>query len=405
MKYSLIFMFCLFFGFGVFGEQFPSGSVEEVEISWMEGATSVIQNNKDSLIYVVSAKQGAAGENAILVLNSNLEIVKKIDSTAVGFAIENICHADYDLAGNMWFGANGGTLYFLEKDTLKKKIFSGGEFERIGVVKCFSDKVYLATNWGLYSYNPVSDLLTEEAEKEKAVAGVAIDSNTVWAAGERISRYEYFITYGETDWIVQSSNDSLLKPLFEYDAGGITEHKTIRFVLSFKEQVFIGGIQNLLIKHIGNGQWEDCCKDFPDNIFFTQYVTFDSAGNIWTSNGQGIFKFSISEKKLTKYGYMENNLPQSMGPLAASPFDGKIMYFVTRKKVIKHNSDQTGVISSNKVKIIKPTVLSSGCRALYNLHGQKVISSPLRINNQGTKLPPGIYIRKGNGKNKLIFVK
>jgi len=389
------------------GEQFPPVSNEIVEINDFPKPVCMIQNAKDSLIYIAALPDADEGKKEIVVVNSNLEVVSRIDSAAVGFAIGYLRCIDYDAQGNVWIGATGGKIYCLKSGVLEEKILTT---EVTSTIQCFETKVLITTNAGYYVYNSETDSVEDSGFTDKRILGAAIDNeeNVYLAVETNSTGGEPIIAYkainNGSDWIEQNGSDSCLKDFLEWQIiNGTMFFKHISFLSLFKGQVFIGGQQSLLIKNIGPGQWEEC--NFQDGPSFIGQASFDSLGNLWSANNYQISKFNVEEKIETVYGYDENNLPPVRAMLCGSAFNDKIIYIATKGQVIKHNTDPTNTINDyNPKMVIKSAFVPT---RIYNLRGQLVrtFAPNIKIELSRIDLSTGTYLLRDGSGSKKVFIK
>jgi len=373
MKHSLIFLVIVFSL--SFGDIFPPETIQKTSVVGIELPTCLVQNCIDSLVYVVSYAKDTR-KSIIFIFNEEIQLIDTIVFDSAGDSISAIT-AIYNDSLRLAF-ASGEAIYLLEAGKLKKKVLAGIINGGAAGITFFQEKWYLATCFGIYCYDPVTETTIEQGFSLIKISGIASTENDIWSSGEKTMYQEYFVTQKKkntANWITTSSKDTSLLRFFEYYDMGSTSHKKIQCTFTFEGNVYVAGTLSLLIKKTITG-WEDCMVGVSKKMNFQPTTIIDGMKNVWNPNGTLFILFNLKTKVITEYSYKDNGFPEYWPIyLCLSPFNKSILYFACNGLVAKYDPNQTN-ISDFKKKLYVPneaTEVASG--EIYNVKGRLLARS------------------------------
>lgn len=218
-----------------------------------------------------------------------------------GLLNNNLLSLFYDKNHNLWIGVSNGINY-IQHNSPFTRIYPDKDQDAIGFdVKVFENKVYFATNKGLY----VRDW--KPYYSPEAINDFKLIENTkgqVW--GIDIVEEHLFIGHTEGAYILENGKP---KPFFDK-----TGMWTFDKLEGYEDKIIGGSYTNIVLFEKENQEWKP--KPFFTNLGEScRFVEQDMKGNIWMSHPyRGIYKITPNEilgyADIKKYG-PENGLPST----------------------------------------------------------------------------------------------
>ncbi|MBB6002546.1 two-component regulator propeller domain-containing protein [Arcicella rosea] len=250
---------------------------------------------------------------------------------------------------SIWIGTNSGEIFVIDatKGTIKQFFFDSIKYgiKSINCLKFYNDRLYIATNVGLYTKTPNTNRLYkvkfDSEVSPSSVNDIMIDNSTLWIATEGNGLFNYNLrTKTVNNYLHEVGN---AQSLANNDVRGISKDAT--------GNIWIGTFKGLSVLHKDSKQFQNYYHQLNSPYTISQNsirsIFKDRQGGMWLGTYYGgVNYYHSSDLKF-------NNLNQNMGKVSLNDQvvntikqdKGGSFWIGTNDKGLNHWNPKTNSIS------------------------------------------------------------